>query len=367
MSILNNVEFSIFRLQLTKKIVDSKKIKFKQESYTNIQKKYENFCSKESSSESSPALESMPAEVAPISSPDSIVVHITNKEYEKKESQQSNLKDRVYMLNIKGNLLPQFVSRRALKIKDAMKSNMEINNYNSIMYTDVHNADKDIDIKQSIEINEPISETVDVDKNSIEEKFKASTNGSANAKIEKYSFEANNEESQEKDNIFSISANMNEKFKFADSDEEKEDTVEKNDPISPIVIEKHLEKPVNKENATINENGNEIFATEQLKDYLVRATQLKEELSNARKKAEEAKEKAQKAKEKAAAGKKEAEAVQEKLAETIKKLEEQKRESEEEVEKYSAESQEYAEKEKEYSSMQEEYQNTINELLAVIG
>lgn len=366
MSILNNVEFSSFHLQLAKEIVDSKKIKFKQESYTNIQKKYENFCLEESSSESSPASESMPAETMPISSPDSIVVHITNKEYEKKESQQSNLKNRVYMLNIKGSLLPQFVSRRALKIKDAMKSNMEINNYNSIMYTDVKDTDKDIDIKPSIEINEPISKNTDVENNSVEEKFKASTNGSANAKIEKYSLEASNEESPEKENIFSISTNMNEKFKLAEADEEKEDIVEKTDPVSPIVIEKHLEKPVDKKNITADETK-EVFDSEQLKDYLSRATQLKEELSNARKKVEEAKEKAQRAKEKAAQEKKEAEAIQEKLAETIKKLEEQKRESEEEVEKYFAESQEYAEKEKEYSSMQEEYKNTINDLLAVIG
>lgn len=362
MSILNNVEFSSFRLQLAKKIQDSKKIKFKQESYTNIHKKYEDFCSKDSSSESS----SVPIETMPFSSPESIVIHITNKMYEKKESQQPNLKDRIYMLKVKGNLLPQFVSRRALKIKDTMKTNMEINNYNSIMYTDISENSKDTDIKTSIEVNEPALETIEVENNLPDERFKVSTNESTSAKIEKYSSDQKNEEAQKPESMFSISSSMSEKFKFVDN-KENEDSTEEKEPVSPIVIEKHLEKPVEKENLVSIENNNKNSNPDDLKDYLTRATKLKEELSNARKQVEEAKAKAQKAKEKAAAEKKEAEAVQEKLAETIKKLEEQKRESEEEVEKYFAESQEYAEKEKEYSSMQEEYQNTINELLAVIG
>ena len=44
MSVLRNIEFSILNTNLVKETEDSKKIKFKHESYLRIWKKYDSFC-----------------------------------------------------------------------------------------------------------------------------------------------------------------------------------------------------------------------------------------------------------------------------------------------------------------------------------
>ncbi len=368
MSILSNTELLSVELGTIKLSSDSKKIKFKQESYSNIIRKYIDFCKNTLIPNENPETNVMPIQenVQPISMPESIVVHIENKDYEKLECQHARLKNRIFMLKVKGRLLPQLVGKRALKIKDNMKQNMLLNNAASC------NTDIDAPKVEKHKVEEEVQT----------EEIKVTKNGSANAKIEKYS-----EDSHEtKENIIKPMQakpiidivndlkNINNKFKLVTDEEDKEKTI-----VSPITIEETTARPISiEENENKNENENVDFkgivAPSQLKEYLAKAEQLKVQLSEAQKNVETAKADAIKAKEKAAAEKKEAEAVQEELMKTIKKLEKHNEElekeklaKEEEARKYSEESQEYIAKEKEYSSMQQEYKNTINEMLAVIG
>lgn len=359
MSIISNVELLSVELGTIKLSSDSKKIKFKQESYSNIIRKYTDFCKNILIPRENPETNQMSnsENIQPISMPESIVIHIENKNYEKLECKNVRLKDRVFMLKVEGRLLPQLVGKRALKIKDSMKQNMLLNN--SIAC----NASVDA---PEVEERQP-------------EEIKITKNGSANAKIEKYS---ENSHAITENAIKPMQAkpiidivndlkNINNKFKLV-TEEEKEKPV-----VSPTVIEETVARPISiEENDDKTENANfkSIVAPNQLKEYLARAEKLKVQLSEAQKNVETAKVDAIKAKEKAAAEKKEAEAVQEKLMETIKKLEKHNEELEKErlakeaeARKYFEESQEYIAKEKEYSSMQQEYKNTINEMLAVIG
>lgn len=362
MSILSNVELLSVELGTIKLSSDSKKIKFKQESYSNIIRKYTDFCKNIVIPRENPETNqiSNSENVQPISMPESIVIHIENKNYEKLECKNVRLKDRVFMLKVEGRLLPQLVGKRALKIKDSMKQNMLLNN--SIAC----NASVDA---PEVEETQP-------------EKIKITKNGSANAKIEKYSEDSHVitenaiKPMQAKPIIDIVNdlKNINNKFKLVTDEEEKE---KEKSVVSPIVIEETVARPISiEENDDKTENANfkSIVAPNQLKEYLARAEKLKVQLSEAQKNVETAKVDAIKAKEKAAAEKKEAEAVQEELMETIKKLEKHNEELEKErlakeaeARKYFEESQEYIAKEKEYSSMQQEYKNTINEMLAVIG
>ena len=366
MSILSNAELLSVELGTIKLSSDPKKIKFKQESYSNIIRKYTDFCKNTVIPNESPETNEMPSQenIKPISMPESIVIHIENKRYEELECQHDRLKNRIFMLKVEGRLLPQLVGKRALKIKDSMKRNMLLNNAISCK------ADKDI----------PKVEEHKVEEETQQEEIKVTKNGSANAKIEKYSEDLYNvnenviKPMQAKPIIDIVNdlRNINNKFKL-DTEEE----VEESKTVSPIVIEKTTARPISVEendNKKENTDFKGIVAPSQLKEYLAKAEQLKAQLSEAQKNVETAKADAIKAKEKAAAEKKEAEAVQEELMETIKKLEKHNEElekeklaKEEEARKYSEESQEYIAKEKEYSSMQQEYKNTINEMLAVIG
>ena len=94
MSVLSNIEFSILNTNLVKETEDSKKIKFKHESYLRIWKKYDSFCV-ETKEKMSPKFSNLPeqTEVKQPIGPENIVVHIKNRTYEKKESQQEKLKD----------------------------------------------------------------------------------------------------------------------------------------------------------------------------------------------------------------------------------------------------------------------------------
>lgn len=365
MSIISNVELLSVELDTIKLSSDSKKIKFKQESYSNIIRKYTDFCKNIVIPRENPETNQMSnsENVQPISVPESIVVHIENKNYEKLECKNVRLKDRVFMLKVEGRLLPQLVGKRALKVKDSMKQNMLLNN--------------------SIACNAGV-DTSEVDEHKVEEtqpeEIKITKNGSTNAKIEKYSEDSHVitenviKPMQAKPIIDIVNdlKNINNKFKLVTDEEEKAKSI-----VSPIVIEETVARPISiEENDDKTENANfkSIVAPSQLKEYLAKAEQLKAQLNEAQKNVETAKADAIKAKEKAAAEKKEAEAVQEELMETIKKLEKHNEELEKErlakeaeARKYSEESQEYIAKEKEYSSMQQEYKNTINEMLAVIG
>ncbi len=365
MSILSNVELLSVELNTIKLSSDSKKIKFKQESYANIIRKYADFCKNTLIPNKGPESEKMPSQEnnQPISIPESIVVHIENKNYEKLECQNARLKNRIFVLKVEGRLLPQLAGKRALKIKDNMKQNMLSNNA--------------ISCKKNLDMHK---EEHKIEKETQEEEIKITKNGSLSAKIEKYSEELhdNNEkvikpmQAKPLIDIVNDMQNINNKFKLAMDDEEKEKPI-----VSPVEIEKTVARPISaRENSDNNESKDfkNIVAPRQLKEYLAKAEQLKAQLSEAQKNVETAKAEAIKAKEKAAAEKKEAEAAQEKLMETIKKLEKHNEElekeriaKEEEARKYSEESQEYSAKEKEYSSMQQEYKNTINEMLAVIG
>lgn len=365
MSILSNAELLSVELGTIKLSSDPKKIKFKQESYSNIIKKYTDFCKNAVIPNENPETNEMPNQenIQPISMPESIVVHIENKDYEKLECQHARLKNRIFILKVEGRLLPQLVGKRALKIKDNMKQNMLLNNA----------------ISCNTDIDTPKVEEHKVEETQPEE-IKVTKNGSVNAKIEKYSedsYDTNENiikpmQAKPIIDIVNDLKNINNKFKLV-----TEEDVEQPTTVSPTVIEKSTARPISVEendNKKENTDFKGIVAPSQLKEYLAKAEQLKAQLSEAQKNVETAKADAIKAKEKAAAEKKEAEAVQEELMETIKKLEKHNEElekeklaKEEEARKYSEESQEYIAKEKEYSSMQQEYKNTINEMLAVIG
>lgn len=370
MSILSNVELKNIELGTIKISFDSKKIKFKQESYASILRKYNNFCytNLEIPKEAKEDWDVVPnKESLPVNVPESIVVHIENKTYEKKESKLTRIKDRIYMLKIEGRLLPQLEGKRALKIKDSMKNNMRLNNFQAMCESKEES--------DAVILNEKEQENID---GSIPEKVKITKNESANAKIKKYSDTSENNNDDKKNiplmmkakpvaDIIKEAKVATNKFKLIS--DENQNTV----AIPPTVIEKHVAVPVTNDTEKKSKIENRV-STEQLKEYMEKAEQLKADLDRARKNVEIAKADAEKAKEKAVAEKKEAEAVQEKLIETIEKLEKHNQElekekfaREEEARKYSEQSQEYIAQEKEYSTMQEEYKNTINEMLAVIG
>ncbi len=370
MSILSNVELKSIEIGTIKISFDSKKIKFKQESYTSILQKYNNFCytNLEIPKETKEDWDVVPnKESLPVNVPESIVVHIENKTYEKKESKLPKIKDRIYMLKIEGRLLPQLEGKRALKIKDSMKNNMKLNNFQAMC-------------ESKEETNVAISDEKEQDaiETSVSEKIKITKNESANAKIKKYSDISENNSDDNKNTPLMMKAkpvaDIIKEAKIA-TDKFKLMNDESQSPIAipPTVIEEHVAIPVTDDNEKKSKIKN-IVSSEQLKEYMEKAEQLKADLDRARKNAEIAKADAEKAKEKAVAEKKEAEAAQERLIETIEKLEKHNQElekekfaREEEARKYSEQSQEYIAQEKEYSTMQEEYKNTINEMLAVIG
>lgn len=366
MSILSSVELLKAELGTVKLSSDSKKIKFKQESYTNIISKYDTFCKKTMIPTVPQETNQIPIQdnIQPISMPESIVVHIENKNYEKLECKHDRLKERIFILKVEGRLLPQLSGKRALKIKENMKNNMLLNNAKAY--------------NEALNIEKPEEQ--------VEDEVRVTKNASSSAKIEKYSdVQENSTESTIKPmeakpiiDIVNELKNINNKFKLDTTEEDKEKIT-----VSPTIIEENVARPISMENNELEQNKevnikketkNNMVVPEQFKEYLAKAEQLKAELSEAQKHVETAKADAQKAKEKAAAEKKEAEAVQEELMETIKKLErhnealeKEKLAKEEEAKKYSEESKEYIAKEQEYSSMQQEYKNTINEMLAVIG
>lgn len=379
MSILNTAEFSIFGVELSKKVADSKKIKLKQESYANVQKKYDNFCLNQNHSEE---ITPPSPETQPTKQEETIIIHIKNKNYPKVECEHEKLKDLISILKVEGSLLPQLAGKRALKIKEYMKNNILSNN--GLGQEETSAIEKSINIqeelpKESIVQENTQEETVQdsfivpptisipesIEEPQIEsDKLKVSKNKTSTAKINKYLEEVSQDE--EHDDIKPISDILKEikipkdKFKISSV---------------PINIENIVS-----ENATEEENNGKKptkaskMEVGKLKDSLAKANQLKEELEKSKRDAEKAREQAEIAKEKAKAEQLETEEVKKQLVETIKKLEEhnkkleaEKKRNEEEAKKYAEESKEYTEKEKEYSSIQEEYKQTINEMLAIIG
>lgn len=370
---LNNVEFSELKLSIIRAASDPKKIKFKQESYSNIKSKYNNFrISTQTANEI--AKQSEETTKIPDNMPDKVIIHIKNKKYEQRESKQEKLKDKVYMLKVEGTLLPQLVSRRALKIKSAMEENMRTNN---------GKACKDEPVTSPVIPEEvaKVQEQLVLEGEEPKTEIKVSKNGASNAKIEKYFGTLPFIEVPTRIEVIpkkEITEKVIDKFKITNTD-----SIEQQDEktVSPVAIEESIAMPISndsdeytpveKAQAEVSESKLE---TEHLKDYLARAAKLRKELAEAQEQAEIAKKNAEQAREKAAAEKKEAEAVQEQLVETMKKLEkhnqeleEQKKAREAEAKRYSEQSQEYLEKGKEYSSMQEEYKNTINEMLAAMN
>lgn len=380
MSILNTAEFSIFGIELSKKVTDSKKIKLKQESYSNVQRKYDDFCLEQNHSEK---ITPPSPETQPTNHEETIIIHIKNKSYEKIECKHEKLKDLISLLKIEGSLLPQLAGKRALKIKEYMKNNILLNNGLELEKATVIEAENVIQeepqkenaatpekiqeetVQKSLVGPPVISMPENTDESQIEsDKLKVSRNKTATAKINKYLEDVDQEEAQ--DNIKPISDILKEikipkdKFKISSTPINIENIVSKNDIGKENAIKKNAKMPK--------------VEVGKLKDSLAKACQLKEELEEAKRNAEKAREQAEIAREKAKAEQLETEEVKKQLVETIKKLEEhnkkleaEKKRNEEEAQKYAEESKEYTEKEKEYSSIQEEYKQTINEMLAIIG
>lgn len=380
MSILNTAEFSIFGIELSKKEADSKKIKLKQESYANVQKKYDDFCLAQNHSE-----KTMPPipETQPTNQEETIIIHIKNKNYAKIECKHEKLKDLISILKIEGSLLPQLAGKRALKIKEYMKNNILLNN--GLESSKPIEAEGEEVISQEKSSKESVTEkipeetvekslvgppiintTENIEKTSAvdPDKVKVSKNKTSTAKINKYIEDDTKE--QQQDSIKPISDILKEiripkdKFKISSEPINIDDIVSKNVP--------------DKENSAKKTTQSSKMEVGKLKDSLAKANQLKEELEEAKRNAEKAREQAEMAREKAEAEQHETEEVKRQLVETIKKLEEhnkkleaEKKRNEEEAKKYAEESKEYIEKEKEYSSIQEEYKQTINEMLAIIG
>lgn len=380
MSILNTAEFSIFGIELSKKEADSKKIKLKQESYANVQKKYDDFCLAQNHSEK--IMPPIP-ETQPTNQEETIIIHIKNKNYAKIECKHEKLKDLISILKIEGSLLPQLAGKRALKIKEYMKNNILLNNglesSKPIEAEGEEVISQEKSSKESVTENVPeetvekslvgppiINTTENIEKPSAvdPDKVKVSKNKTSTAKINKYIEDDTKE--QQQDSIKPISDILKEiripkdKFKISSEPINIDDIVSKNVP--------------DKENSAKKTTQSSKMEVGKLKDSLAKANQLKEELEEAKRNAEKAREQAEMAREKAEAEQHETEEVKRQLVETIKKLEEhnkkleaEKKRNEEEAKKYAEESKEYIEKEKEYSSIQEEYKQTINEMLAIIG
>lgn len=380
MSILNTAEFSIFGIELSKKEADSKKIKLKQESYANVQKKYDDFCLAQNHSEK--IMPPIP-ETQPTNQEETIIIHIKNKNYAKIECKHEKLKDLISILKIEGSLLPQLAGKRALKIKEYMKNNILLNN--GLESSKPIEAEGEEVISQEKSSKESVTEkipeetvekslvgppiintTENIEKTSAvdPDKVKVSKNKTSTAKINKYIEDDTKE--QQQDSIKPISDILKEiripkdKFKISSEPINIDDIVSKNVP--------------DKENSAKKTTQSSKMEVGKLKDSLAKANQLKEELEEAKRNAEKAREQAEMAREKAEAEQHETEEVKRQLVETIKKLEEhnkkleaEKKRNEEEAKKYAEESKEYIEKEKEYSSIQEEYKQTINEMLAIIG
>ena len=379
MSILNTAEFSIFGVELSKKEADSKKIKLKQESYANVQKKYDDFCLAQNHSEKiTPPI----PETQPTNQEETIIIHIKNKNYAKIECKQEKLKDLISMLKIEGTLLPQLAGKRALKIKEYMKNNILLNNgleSSKPMEAEEKIVFQEESLKESATEKVPeeavekslvgppiISTSKNIEEpTSVEpDKVKVSKNKTSTAKINKYIEDDTKEQHQ--DSIKPISDILKEmripkdKFKISSAPINIDDIVSKNVP--------------DKENSFKKTTKPSKMEVGKLKDSLAKANQLKEELEEAKRNAEKAREQAEMAREKAEAEQHETEEVKRQLVETIKKLEEhnkkleaEKKRNEEDAKKYAEESKEYIEKEKEYSSIQEEYKQTISEMLAIIG
>lgn len=382
MSILNTAEFSIFGIELSKKEADSKKIKLKQESYANVQKKYDDFCLAQNHSEK--IMPPIP-ETQPTNQEETIIIHIKNKNYAKIECKHEKLKDLISILKIEGSLLPQLAGKRALKIKEYMKNNILLNNgLESSKPIEAEEEEEKVifqekSSKESVTEKVPeetvekslvgppiINTTENIEKPSAvdPDKVKVSKNKTSTAKINKYIEDDTKEQHQ--DSIKPISDILKEiripkdKFKISSAPINIDDIASKNVP--------------DKENSAKKTTKSSKMEVGKLKDSLAKANQLKEELEEAKRNAEKAREQAEMAREKAEAEQHETEEVKRQLVETIKKLEEhnkkleaEKKRNEEEAKKYAEESKEYIEKEKEYSSIQEEYKQTINEMLAIIG
>ena len=379
MSILNTAEFSIFGIELSKKEADSKKIKLKQESYANVQKKYDDFCLAQNHSEK--IMPPIP-ETQPTNQEETIIIHIKNKNYAKIECKHEKLKDLISILKIEGSLLPQLAGKRALKIKEYMKNNILLNNglesskpieaEEEVIFQEKSSKDSVTEkvpeetVEKSLVWPPIINTTENIEKPSAvdTDKVKVSKNKTSTAKINKYIEDDTKEQHQ--DSIKPISDILKEiripkdKFKISSEPINIDDIVSKNVP--------------DKENSAKKTTQSSKMEVGKLKDSLAKANQLKEELEEAKRNAEKAREQAEMAREKAEAEQHETEEVKRQLVETIKKLEEhnkkleaEKKRNEEEAKKYAEESKEYIEKEKEYSSIQEEYKQTINEMLAIIG
>ena len=379
MSILNTAEFSIFGIELSKKEADSKKIKLKQESYANVQKKYDDFCLAQTHSEK--IMPPIP-ETQPTNKEETIIIHIKNKNYAKIECKHEKLKDLISILKIEGSLLPQLAGKRALKIKEYMKNNILLNNglesskpieaEEEVIFQEKSSKDSVTEkvpeetVEKSLVGPPIINTTENIEKPSAvdTDKVKVSKNKTSTAKINKYIEDDTKEQHQ--DSIKPISDILKEiripkdKFKISSEPINIDDIVSKNVP--------------DKENSAKKTTQSSKMEVGKLKDSLAKANQLKEELEEAKRNAEKAREQAEMAREKAEAEQHETEEVKRQLVETIKKLEEhnkkleaEKKRNEEEAKKYAEESKEYIEKEKEYSLIQEEYKQTINEMLAIIG
>ena len=380
MSILNTSVFSIFGIELSKKEADSKKIKLKQESYANVQKKYDDFCLAQNHSEK--IMPPIP-ETQPTNQEETIIIHIKNKNYAKIECKHEKLKDLISILKIEGSLLPQLAGKRALKIKEYMKNNILLNNglesskpieaeEEEVIFQEKSSKDSVTEkvpeetVEKSLVGPPIINTTENIEKPSAvdTDKVKVSKNKTSTAKINKYIEDDTKEQHQ--DSIKPISDILKEiripkdKFKISSEPINIDDIVSKNVP--------------DKENSAKKTTQSSKMEVGKLKDSLAKANQLKEELEEAKRNAEKAREQAEMAREKAEAEQHETEEVKRQLVETIKKLEEhntkleaEKKRNEEEAKKYAEESKEYIEKEKEYSLIQEEYKQTINEMLAIIG
>ena len=249
MSILNTAEFSIFGIELSKKEADSKKIKLKQESYANVQKKYDDFCLAQNHSEK--IMPPIP-ETQPTNQEETIIIHIKNKNYAKIECKHEKLKDLISILKIEGSLLPQLAGKRALKIKEYMKNNILLNNglesskpieaEEEVIFQEKSSKDSVTEkvpeetVEKSLVGPPIINTTENIEKPSAvdTDKVKVSKNKTSTAKINKYIEDDTKEQHQ--DSIKPISDILKEiripkdKFKISSEPINIDDIVSKNVP-----------------------------------------------------------------------------------------------------------------------------------------
>ncbi len=141
MSILNNVNLLGQTDSLIRLISDSKKIKFKQISYVNIYKKYDDFLKKQEVAPKEQETESVSQTTIPNSEKPEIASETTISNFEEPNKNNTtstnfiqvspikeNLDSKIYILKVEEKITIKTIGKKALKVKKSMLDNMYLNN-----------------------------------------------------------------------------------------------------------------------------------------------------------------------------------------------------------------------------------------------